>query len=299
MVRGGAEDLISGVLSDQGFETETVKIMTRISRRQVIAATSSLLVAGVARRGPAQAPPASKPPVLKTIGVLGGIGPQATMDFEQRVHRAAQQLIPQHFNSGYPPMVVFYLRHPPVLVAESGAPVLPLQLDPRTLEAAKRLGGLSDLLVTTANGADAFRTDIERASGRKMLSLIELAAAETRRRRWKRVGVLGVGEPTVYTRLLEPAGIECTTADAEQRAALDAAIFRVMEGRDNEQSVAAAKAAVAQLRSRKVDGVILGCTEIPLLLGAEAEAADVINPAQLLAEAAVKAAMQSAPVSSN
>ena len=30
---------------------------------------------------------------MKTIGVLGGLGPQATMDFEARVHRVAQRLI--------------------------------------------------------------------------------------------------------------------------------------------------------------------------------------------------------------
>jgi aspartate racemase len=47
---------------------------------------------------------------MKTIGVLGGLGPQATMDFEQRIHRVAQQLIPPLGNSGYPPMVVYYCR---------------------------------------------------------------------------------------------------------------------------------------------------------------------------------------------
>ena len=35
---------------------------------------------------------------MKTIGVIGGIGPQATMDFEARVHRVAQRRIPPHFN---------------------------------------------------------------------------------------------------------------------------------------------------------------------------------------------------------
>jgi aspartate/glutamate racemase len=41
---------------------------------------------------------------MKTIGVLGGIGPQATMDFEQRLHQAPQRLIPRRGNSGYPPL---------------------------------------------------------------------------------------------------------------------------------------------------------------------------------------------------
>src|SRR5690349_8507351 len=56
------------------------------------------------------------PAAMKPIGVLGGIGPQATMDFERRLHRAAQRVIPAHLNGGYPPMVVWYCRHPPILV---------------------------------------------------------------------------------------------------------------------------------------------------------------------------------------
>ena len=51
---------------------------------------------------------------MKRMGVLGGISPQATMDFEARVHRISQHLIPQAFNEGYPPMVVWYHRRPPI-----------------------------------------------------------------------------------------------------------------------------------------------------------------------------------------
>src|SRR5262245_10165558 len=57
---------------------------------------------------------------MKTIGVIGGIGPQATMDFETRVHRVAQRLVEPHYNSGYPPLVVYYHRRPPVIVGADG-----------------------------------------------------------------------------------------------------------------------------------------------------------------------------------
>jgi len=65
-----------------------------------------------------------------------------------------------------------------------------------------------------------------------------------------------------------------------------------MEGRADAESAEAAREAVATLRARAVDGVILGCTEIPLLLRELAHEVDLINPAQLLAEAAVRAAVQ-------
>ncbi|HEX5939693.1 MAG TPA: hypothetical protein VFZ12_04990 [Dehalococcoidia bacterium] len=41
-----------------------------------------------------------------------------------------------------------------------------------------------------------------------------------------------------------------------------------------------------------MDGIILGCTEFPFLVGDEAEAPDLINPIEFLAEAAVKQAME-------
>lgn len=77
---------------------------------------------------------------MKTIGVLGGIGPQATIDFEARLHRVAQGLIEPHTNEGYPPLVSVYMRYPPVLVGPEGTPSDPLTVDPRLLDAARRLG---------------------------------------------------------------------------------------------------------------------------------------------------------------
>jgi aspartate/glutamate racemase len=85
--------------------------------------------------------------------------------------------------------------------------------------------------------------------------------------------------------------VACETIDVEARPALDAAIFQLAEGRENDKTKAVASKALADVRAKHVDGVILGCTELPLLLGELADAPDLIDPLQLLAEAAVKAAM--------
>jgi aspartate racemase len=122
--------------------------------------------------------------------------------------------------------------------------------------------------------------------------MIDATLTEVRRRTWTRVGVLGLGDPVLYTRPLGQLGIACETLGPESRAALEKAIPRLMEGRADAESAEAARQAVATLRARAVDGVILGCTEIPLLLRELAHEVDLINPAQLLAEAAVRAAVQ-------
>jgi len=128
---------------------------------------------------------------MKTIGVLGGLGPQATMDFEARVHRVAQRLVPRCGIAGYPPLVVWYLREPPLAVPAADAmPEAMAPANPALLDAARRLGGWADLLVIPANGVHLWQREIAAAAGRPVLGMVEAAVAEVRRRGWARVGLV-------------------------------------------------------------------------------------------------------------
>jgi len=229
---------------------------------------------------------------LPTIGILGGIGPQATMDLEARIHRVAQRLVPQHLNTGYPPLVTVYLRHPPVLVGSDGTPRTPLAIDPRVLAAARRLGAWADFLVIPSNTPHLFLDAIREAAGRPIISIIDVTLAALRRRGADAVGLVGLGIPQIYADRLEAEGLRAITADPATRDALARAILRLMEGGDTPEGRAAAAAAVGQVRAAGAPVTVLGCTEIPLLLGEAAEAADLLNPAQLLAEAAVRFAVE-------
>jgi aspartate racemase len=226
---------------------------------------------------------------MKTIGILGGISPQATMDFERHIHEVSQRIIPQHGNRGYPPMITYYHRNPPVLTKDGIAPVLPLQIDPDLLEAARWLGTKANFLVVTANGAHVLQEQLEQASNLEVLSMIEQTLNEVKRRSWKKVGVLGFPTESVpiYTKPLSELGLMVELIDAELQARLNATIIALMEGRATDNT---AENVVAVLRQRGVDGIILGCTEIPLLLE-NPDQSDFINPVVLLAEAAVKFAL--------
>ncbi len=228
---------------------------------------------------------------MKTIGVLGGLGPQATMDFEQRLHRVAQHIIPQKANTGYPPLVVIYVRHLPVVMDETGRPIMPLQIEPHLLEAAHKLGQLADFLVIPTNSVHMLAAALEVAAGKPILSMIEATVAEVMRRGWRRVGVLAFREPRVYVEPLEQRGIAWTSVSAELQAGLDDVPSVVGEGRADAKTTQAVRDAMAALRAQGVDGIVLGCTEFPLVLGAELDAPDLLNPAALLAEAAVRHAI--------
>jgi aspartate racemase len=133
---------------------------------------------------------------MKTIGVLGGLGPQATMAFEARVHRVAQRLIRRRGIAGYPPMVVCYFREPPfAAAADDTMPEAMEPANPALLAAARRLGGWADFLAIPANGVHLWPREIEAAAGRPVLSMVEATMAEVRRRRWSRVGLVDFRPP--------------------------------------------------------------------------------------------------------
>lgn len=229
---------------------------------------------------------------MKTIGVLGGLGPQATMDFVARLHRVSQGLLSPRMNTGYPPTVVYYLRQPPFVMGNDGTPLQPVRPAPALLDAARKLGACADFLVIPSNSPHMVLPDVEKAAGVPVLSMIRLTIDEVVRLGWRRAGVAGLSEPRVYTDPLEDAGIACETLDPSTRSRLDAAIFALMEGRNDTSSTESAADAVAFLRDRDVDGIILGCTEIPLLLGEAAREPGLLSPAQLLAEAAIHQAIE-------
>ena len=116
--------------------------------------------------------------------------------------------------------------------------------------------------------------------------------AELVRRGVQDVGLLGLGIPRVYAERFARAHLETTTAPEELRARLDAAILHVMEGTTTPEDRNCAREAVSHLRDAGASVIVLGCTEIPLLLGELVDAGDLVNPAQLLAEAVVRRALE-------
>jgi len=232
---------------------------------------------------------------MRRMGVLGGMSAQATMDFEARVHRCAQRLIPQDWNRGYPPMVVWYQRELPILRGDDGRPLEPRQIDPQLVDAAARLGALVDFLAVPCNAAHIGLREIRAAAGCAVLSMIDVTVEDVVRRNCRRVGLLGAhGVPPPYVEALQARAIACERIDAGLQRRLDAGIQSVMEGRDGKEEIEAARDAVGAVRARPVEAVVLGCTEIPLLLRDESDAPDLINPAALLAEAAVRFAIEGA-----
>jgi aspartate racemase len=231
---------------------------------------------------------------MKTIGILGGLGPQATMDFEQKLHKVAQDLIPQHDNQGYPKIVTYFFRQPPMEVDSDGKALMPLVVNQELLMAAKELSGICDFLTIPSNTPHFFIQEIKKAFGKEVLDMAELAVQAVKERKLVKVGVLSIGltlKEKLYQNKLDELGIAWVTIPEEDSEKLDKYIFDYMEGKFTQDAQDFSVKLVEALTEQGAESIILGCSEIPLLLKNGPTISHLINPAQLLAEAAIKYAI--------
>jgi len=234
-------------------------------------------------------------PVMKTIGVLGGMGPQATTDFVDRLHRAANKLlIPKFVNSGYPPLWVVYHRTAPMALTQEDTIAEPLRPHPKLLELARELGSRADFLVIPCNTAHLFVREIEEAARKPLLSIVDVAMQRITEVLPHRIGILAVGETLkgrLYQDRLEEQKIDWMIIPEEMTQHLDDAIYNFMEGGNPERLWDPFEGASNHLLRQGCDRVLLGCTELPLILEGRADHSPYINPNQLLAEAAIRYAL--------
>jgi aspartate racemase len=98
-------------------------------------------------------------------------------------------------------------------------------------------------------------------------------------------------EGPIYSARLAAKGIAHRIPDAAARERIDRIIFdELVYGRFQEPSRAAFRAVIDGFARSGCDGVVLGCTEIPLLVGPADAALPLLDSTRILARAALREA---------
>ncbi|MBP6749916.1 MAG: aspartate/glutamate racemase family protein [Xanthomonadaceae bacterium] len=158
-------------------------------------------------------------------------------------------------------------------------------------EAARGLRAAgADALVLCTNTMHLVAPAIEVAVDIPLLHIADATAQCIRAAGISRVGLLGsrfTMERPFYRERLEAAGIEVSTPEATQRERVDRVIFEELcLGRILEASREDYLGIIADLVARGAQGVVLGCTEIGLLVGEGDASVPLFDTARIHAEAA-------------
>jgi len=154
----------------------------------------------------------------------------------------------------------------------------------------------ADFLICPDNTIHQAFDLVEHRSPRPWLHIASEVAAEAQRRRVKRLAVLGTKylmEGPVYRETLRAAGIEHRVPGAEQRERVNQIIFdELVNSQFLPRSLAYYVEVIRALKDEGCDAVVLGCTEIPLLVTPESSPLPTLDSTRLLAKAAVRKAVE-------
>ncbi len=219
------------------------------------------------------------------IGMIGGIGPESTVDYYQRIIKLYQKNINR---DDYPDIIINSINMTTML----------------KLVADKNFDGLVGMLVDALHslykaGADfAFIASntphivfeqVRRSAPIPLVSIVEATSKEANTLSLKKVGLLGTlftMQSSYYQEELNSRGISVVVPNAEEQQYIQQKLFSEIEqGVFLEDTREGLLKIVKRLKNdSSIDGIILGCTELPLILTKDEYCIPFLNTTEIHAQ---------------
>lgn len=229
---------------------------------------------------------------MKTIGLLGGMSWESTVSYYQIVNRRIKESLGGLHSAR---CLLYSVDFQEIETCQTRGD---WEKSARILGAAAQAlekGGADFLLICT-NTMHKVAPRVQAAVSIPLLHIAEVTAAEILGRGLKRVGLLGTRytmEEDFYSGILRDKGLEVLIPDAPERAQINEIIFKELcRGEIRAASRQKFQGIVNGLARRGAQGIILGCTEIGLLLGAQDAELPLFDTTVLHAEAAARLALE-------
>ena len=228
---------------------------------------------------------------MKTIGMIGGTGWPSTLEYYRIINQETNRRL-GGLNSAKIFLSSFnYAEIDALNKTEDHAGVYKLVLD-----AAQRLKKSSvDFLLLCANTLHQYADDLERETGLSIVHIADATAEEIKRKDLTMIGLLGTKftmEMDFYTKRLSAAGIESLVPPKPEREFIHNAIMNeLLKEEFKKETKEKFLNIISELEHSGAQGIVLGCTEIPLLITQKDSHLPVFNTLEIHAKAAVDFAL--------
>jgi aspartate racemase len=228
----------------------------------------------------------------KTIGILGGMSPESTVAYYEYITRTYTE---RYGDYGYPEILIYSVSFQPYvdwpmadrweLVAEG------LSRAAQKLEAM----GAAVIIIAT-NTMHLVFDEVQAGVQVPMINLLDAVGAAIIARGMRTVGLLGTQftmEKGFYQDALARQGIAVLVPGAGDRRYVNAVIYdELVAGQIRDESRAGYLRVIDKLAARGAEGIVLGCTEIPLLIGEADAGLPLFDTTTIHAEAALRFALE-------
>lgn len=225
---------------------------------------------------------------FKTIGILGGMGPAASAAFHNSLIKQSQKLFNSIEDSDYPTIISYDIHLKDF--DNTG------QLDNgntlnELLEGSKKLESFgAEIIVMACNTVHYFYDDIQSQLKSKLINMVTETSTVVANSNIKTIGILSSAKTNslnLYKDALENKSLDTATANEKEQDILNEIILNVMGGKNGEEDKNKLLGIIEKFKQRGVQGVVLGCTELPLAISAEDTNMKLFNTIDIAAKAAL------------
>lgn len=230
---------------------------------------------------------------MKTIGLIGGMGWESSAEYYRLINQRMREKLGGLHSAK---ILMHSVNHADVNRLESQGNWS--ELLGMMIESSRRLEkGGADFILICCNLIHKIADQIQAEISVPLIHIADAAAEAINAAGLKKVGLLGaraVMEDTFFKDRLEAAGLEVIIPDEEEKKCIDNAIFNELAfGKIIEASRKRTAEIIETLKEKGAQGVILACTELPMLIKQEQSVLPLFDTLRLHVEKAVGLALGS------
>lgn len=227
---------------------------------------------------------------MKRIGIVGGLGPEATVDYYKEIINAFKN---GNGDLNYPEIIIYSVNmaHFIGLMREKKYEQATAYISEK-IEGLKQAG--ADFAVLSANTPHQLFDQLKERSGIPLISIVEATCNEAKSKGLKKAGLFGTDltmKASFFPDVFRKQNIEVVAPDEEDRKRINYKLFSEIElgifkDETREMLIGIIEKMVCE---QEIDSLILGCTEFPLILTAETYAGiPVLNTTKIHVESIAK-----------
>ena len=225
---------------------------------------------------------------MKKIGILGGMSYESTIKYYDLL---LQKYYDKYNDYNYPEILIYSLNFQKVIDYELGNDK-PKYVDYLMSGINSLKKGGADFIIMAANSPHAVYDDLIQKVNLPILSIVKATAEKALEMGLNKLLLIGIKftmQSSFYQRIFENSNIQVITPEEIEQDLIDQIIFdELVIGKFKNESK---QKLLEIIHNYEVDGVILGCTELPLIFHKNDSTIKLLDTIEIHVEAALKYAM--------
>lgn len=224
----------------------------------------------------------------KSIGVLGGMGPEASANLYSKIIKYAQNEYGAVQDFDYPPVIIYSL---PLFGFDETGIVDEKLVKNQLIEGVKKLELAGcDLIIIACNTVHTYFDEMQASVKVPIFNIIEETKKRVEKLGYKKIGLFAsesTNKLKLYQKRFADSNIEIISPNPEQQQILNRVIEHVMGGNQKIEDVILLKEIARDYIRQGAEAIVMGCTEIPLAINQSHTDIKLFDTIEIIVQSAV------------